>query len=127
MILAPAKILDAVAWMLGAFALSMGLLFLSFIGLGSFVWLYQGNSVLSLIWNFSQPSMLRGLADVPALALLLSLSAIALARWARWRAQRSMMAAWAVRAALWAIGCAGLSLFVLAFLFSCRLVIFPGM
>ncbi len=122
-----AKILDVFAWMLGALAMSMGIVFLSTIGLFGFVWIWQGNSVLSLIWNFSEPSIVKGMAEVPVLAMLLGISAIALARRGHRRRQWSKTADWAVRESWWGFGSAGLSLSVLMVLFSCRLIMFAGL
>ena len=122
-----AKILDGLAWMLGALGMIWGLVSVTFIGLGSFVWLYQGQSFLSLVWTFSQPSMLRDMADLPAHVLLLSLSAIALAGRRRERPPRISMAASAQLFARCGLYCAGFVAVVIALFFAGRLAFFAGL
>jgi hypothetical protein len=81
-------------------------------------------SLPSLVWNFSDPKILSGMAEAPAFILLLGLSAIALAIGGRGRPPRVSMAAWAVRSAKWALAFAGLLTLLMAILFACRLVMF---
>ena len=73
------KILDGLAWMLGALALGFALVCATAIVLLWSFYLYQGHSLPNLIWTFSDPLILKGMADIPPPVLLLALSAIALA------------------------------------------------
>jgi hypothetical protein len=119
------KIVDRIAWMLGSFALGMGVVFFVTIVGGLSAYLVDGNSLSRLMWNFSDPKIPRGMAELlPALILLLGLSAIGLATGARGRPSRVSMAAWAVRSGQLALAFAALLTSLMATLFAFRLVLF---
>ena len=86
-----------------------------------------GNSFPSMVWNFADPRILKGMADGPAAIALMGLSAIALSVVGRGRPQRVSMAAWALRSGKWALVFAGLLTSLMAILFACRQVLFPGL
>jgi hypothetical protein len=121
------KILDFLAWMLGAVALGMGVVFFAASVGGLSAYLVVGNSFPSLVWNFSDPSILKGMAELPVILVLLGLPAIALSMGGGGRPLRASMAAWAVRSGQWALAFAGLLTSLIALMFACRQVLFPGM
>ena len=59
------KILDCLAWLLGAIALGMGIVFVTASVGGLSAFLIDGNSFASMVWNFSDPKILKGMAEGP--------------------------------------------------------------
>jgi hypothetical protein len=121
------KILDCLAWLLGAIALGMGIVFVTASVGGLSAFLIDGNSFASMVWNFSDPNILKGMAEGPPILALLGLTAIVMVTAGRERPKRISMAAWAVRSGQWALVFAGVLMFLLALMFACRQALFPGM
>jgi hypothetical protein len=121
------KILDCLAWLLGAIALGMGIVFVTASVGGLSAFLIDGNSFASMVWNFSDPKLLKGMAEGPPILALLGLTAIVMVTAGRERPTRISMAAWAVRSGQWALVFAGALMFLVALMFACRQALFPGM
>jgi hypothetical protein len=121
------KILDCLAWLLGAIALGMGIVFVTASVGGLSAFLIDGNSFASMVWNFSDPKILKGMAEGPPILALLGLTAIVMVTAGRDRPTRVSMAAWAVRSGKWALVFAGVLMSLVALMFACRQALFPGM
>jgi hypothetical protein len=121
------KILDCLAWLLGAIALGMGVVYVTASVGGLSAYLIDGNSFPSMVWNFSDPKILKGMAELPPILALLGLSAIVMVTAGRGRPTRVSMGVWAVRSGQLALVFAGALMALVALMFACRLALFPGM